>query len=110
MTLTTVLRRAALALAMAAAAAPALAQTSIKLGGFRTITMLPIEHAIRQGYFKKEGLDVEVVNVNAGPAVISAVASNSVQIGYAASVPVLFARAQNQPMRIFDALTRPGPG
>jgi ABC-type nitrate/sulfonate/bicarbonate transport system substrate-binding protein len=37
--------------------------------------------------------------------VISAVTSGSAQIGYTASVPVLFARSQNQPVRIFDAFT-----
>ncbi|MBO9642310.1 MAG: ABC transporter substrate-binding protein [Pseudacidovorax sp.] len=98
--------RPVLALALVAGGLPALAQTALKVGGFRTITMLPIEHGVRQGYFKKEGLDVEVLTVNAGPAVISAVASGSVQIGYSAAVPVLFARAQNQPVAIVDALTQ----
>lgn len=103
------LRRGVFAAALVCAAVPALAQTALKIGGFRTITMLPIEHGIREGYFKREGLDLEVITVNAGPAVISAVASNSVQIGYSASVPVLFARAQNQPIVIFDTLTQETP-
>jgi len=99
------LQRALLGAALMFTALCAAAQTSVKVGGFRTITMLSIEHGVKQGHFKREGLDVEIVTVNAGPAVISALASDSVQIGYAASVPVLFARAQNQPVRIFDALT-----
>lgn len=102
--------RRLLALCLAATVLPAMAQTALKIGGFRTITMLPIEHGVRQGYFQREGLDVEVVTVNAGPAVISAVASGAVQIGYSAAVPVLFARAQNQPVAIFSALTQEGGG
>jgi ABC-type nitrate/sulfonate/bicarbonate transport system substrate-binding protein len=83
----------------------AFAQTAVKVAGLRTIALLPVQHAARQGYFKREGLDVEIIAVGAGPAVISAVTSGSAQIGYTASVPVLFARTQNQPVRIFDAFT-----
>lgn len=96
------------AVALSALAAAALAQTapmSLKVGGLKTIGLLPVTYGVEKGYFKREGLDVEVVTVNAGPAVISAVASGSVQIGYAASLPVLFARAQSQPVRIFTAFT-----
>lgn len=81
------------------------ARTSIKVAGLRTISLLSVQHALARGYFKREGLDVEVITVGTGPAVISAVTSDSAQIGYTASVPVLFARAQNQPVRIFDAFT-----
>ncbi len=106
---TTRMRAALLGAALAVAAlvpvAPAQAQTSLKVAGLRTIAFIPVTYAQKQGYFKREGLDVEVITVGAGPAVISAVASGSAQIGYSASVPVLFARAQNQPIRIFDAFT-----
>lgn len=81
------------------------AQTALKVAGLRTIALLPVQYALKQGYFKRDGLDVEVITVGSGPAVISAVTSGSAQIGYTASVPVLFARAQNQPVRIFDAFT-----
>lgn len=92
-------------LGLVGATLAAQAQTALKVGGLRTISLLPVMYAEKQGYFKREGLDVEVTTVNAGPAVVSAVMSNSVQIGYAASLPVLFARAQNQPVRIFSAFT-----
>lgn len=99
------LRPALVAAGLAALAAAAPAQTALKVGGLKTISLLPVSYAVEKGYFKREGLDVEVVTVNSGPAVISAVMSNSVQIGYSASLPVLFARAQNQPVRIFTAFT-----
>lgn len=96
-------------LGLAATVLPAAAQTVLKVGGLRTISLLPVIYAEKQGYFKREGLDVEVTTVNSGPAVISAVMSNSVQVGYTASLPVLFARAQNQPVRIFTAFTYETP-
>jgi ABC-type nitrate/sulfonate/bicarbonate transport system substrate-binding protein len=105
MKLIPLVRAAFAGLALAAAILPASAQTSLKVAGLRTIALLPVQHALKQGYFKREGLDVEIITVGAGPAVISAVTSGSAQIGYTASVPVLFARAQNQPVRIFDAFT-----
>ncbi|MBS0447778.1 MAG: ABC transporter substrate-binding protein [Proteobacteria bacterium] len=102
---TSLLRTGVACAALLTAALAAQAETSLKVAGLRTISLLPIEYAAKQGYFKREGVDVEVLTVNAGPAVISAVASGSAQIGYTASVPVLFARAQGQPVRIFDAFT-----
>lgn len=103
------LRRIALtvgiALGLGLSSLAATAQTAVKVGGLRTSTWLTVVHAHKQGYFKDEGLDVELITVNSGPAVVSAVASKSVDIGYTASVPVLFARAQNQPVRIFGAFT-----
>lgn len=99
------LRAAFAGLMLAAVSLAATAQTSIKVAGLRTISLLPVQYALERGYFKREGLDIDVITVGTGPAVISAVTSDSAQIGYTASVPVLFARAQNQPVRIFDAFT-----
>ncbi|MDE1947275.1 MAG: ABC transporter substrate-binding protein [Burkholderiales bacterium] len=97
------LKRLGLAALLAFAAFAASAQTRIVVGGLRTIALLPVSYAIEKGYFKREGLDVELQTVNSGPAVISALMSDSVQIGYSASLPVLFARAQKLPVRIFTA-------
>lgn len=101
----TLLSRCLACAALLLASLAASAQTPLKVAGLRTIALLPVQYALKQGYFKREGLDVEVITVGAGPAVISAVTSGSAQIGYTASVPVLFARAQGQPVRIFDAFT-----
>lgn len=87
------------------AASGAQAQTSLKIAGSRTITLLPVSYAQKQGYFKREGLDVQVLPVPAASAVVSAVVSGSAQIGYGGSVGIIFARAQNQPLSIFSALT-----
>ena len=103
-------RAAALILCLASSAhAQDSAPVSLTLGGLRTIQFLPVQYAQKQGYFKREGLDVNVIALNSGPAVISAVVSGSVQVGYASPVPIIFARAQSQPVRIFNALTMTSP-
>lgn len=105
MRLTHLLRSLCVVAGLTGIAAVAAAQTALKVGGLKTISLLPVSYAVEKGYFKREGLAVEVITVNSGPAVISAVASGSVQVGYSASLPVLFARAQSQPVRIFTAFT-----
>lgn len=107
-----VLARAAAAVIVACAPgthAQVPAPVPLTLAGLRTIQFLPVQYAQKQGYFKREGLDVNVVALNSGPAVISAVASGSAQVGYASPVPIIFARSQNQPVRIFNALTMTDP-
>jgi NitT/TauT family transport system substrate-binding protein len=112
--LATVLARATavtiVASCLAGAHAQAPAPITLTLGGLRTIQFLPVQYAYKKGYFKREGLDVNLISLNSGPAVISGVASGAVQVGYASPVPIIFARAQNQPVRIFDALTMTQPG
>lgn len=109
-TLPRALRAAAAAvvatLALAWPDAPAQAQTAVKIGGLRTFPFLAVTHAHKQGYFKREGLDVEVITVNSGPAVVSALMGGSVQVGYSASLPPIFARAANQPVRIFSQFSQ----
>lgn len=101
---------AAMVLALAGSAhAQTPAPLSLTVGGLRTIQFVPVQYAQKQGYFKREGLDVSIISLNSGPAVISAVANGSVQVGYASPVPVIFARAAHQPVRIFDALTMTTP-
>lgn len=84
----------------------AYAQTKVKIGALRTLAMTPVFHAKDAGYFKQEGLDIEFVTLGTGPAIGAAVASGSVQVGYSAMIPVIFARAQGQPFRVFANLTR----
>lgn len=87
-------------------AAGAQAPTKLRLAGLKTMTLIPLYHAQRNGHFKAEGLDVEFIVLNAGPAVASAVTSRSAEIGYSASIPVIYARANNQPFKVFATLTQ----
>lgn len=89
-----------------AAPGAALAQTKLRLAGLKTITLIPLYYAERSGLFKQEGLEVEFIVLGTGPAVASAITSGSAEIGYTASIPVIFARANNQPFKIFTTLTQ----
>jgi len=84
-------------------ASPALAQQKLKVGFLRTYSMLPLYQAMDKGYFKARGLDVDLVTLNNGPAVASAVQSGSLDIGYAALVPIIMARSRGQDFQFFAA-------
>ncbi len=86
------------------AASPVSAQQKIKVAYVRSLPMVPQIYAAQKGYFKAQGLDADIVTLNTGPAVVSAVVSGSVDIGFTATVPMILARAQHQPIRIFVAL------
>ena len=82
------------------------AQTKLRIAGLKTTALIPLYLADRAGHFKAEGLEVEFVMLAAGPAVASAVSSGSAEIGYSASIPVIYARAANQPFKIFTTLSQ----
>lgn len=90
--------------AIVLAADPAAAQEKLKFAYLRTSVMVPFFYADQKGYFKQEGLDVELIQVQGGPAVAAAIASGSAQIGYAAPTPIVIAREQGQPYRFFIGL------
>lgn len=94
---------AALALLPGPASAAAPLQ-KIKVAYVRSLPMIPQAFAEQQGYFKAQGLDAEIITLNTGPAVVSAVVSGSADIGFTATVPMILARAEHQPIRIFVAL------
>jgi NitT/TauT family transport system substrate-binding protein len=76
------MRRFVLAAALLlAAATPSLAQTKIKMmvGGIDKQIYLPAKLAERLGYFKDEGLDVELFNSNSGSQAATALLAREVQ-------------------------------
>ena len=82
-------------------AAPVSAQQKLKVALLRTTAMIPIIDAEKMGYFKREGIEVEIITLNNGPAALSAVVSGSADIGWAATMPVISAVAEKQPIRAF---------
>jgi len=82
---------------------PAQAQHKLKVGYLRTDVMLPLFNAVEKGHFKTHGLDVELIALNNGPAVASAVQNGGLDIGYAATIPVIAARSQGQDFQFFAA-------
>jgi NitT/TauT family transport system substrate-binding protein len=76
-------------LAFAAAAAPAAAAEKLRLGYLRSdLHHLAAWVALEKGFFRDEGLDVEVAGIfNAGAEEMSAFASKSLDVGYLGMAP-----------------------
>jgi NitT/TauT family transport system substrate-binding protein len=83
---------------------PAFADQLIRFAYVKTSTLVPFFYAKDRGYFKQQGIDVEMIPVQGGPAVASAIAGGSADIGYAAVAPIAMAAAQGQHYRFFIAL------
>ena len=73
----------------------------MRLTYLKTLAIVPVIDAQQMGYFSKEGLRVEMITLNNGPAVVSAVVGGSADIGFAATLPVISAVAEHQPIREF---------
>ena len=80
------------------------AQEVVRFAQFKVVTLLPFAYGVEKGYFKDEGIDLQLINVPGGPAAGAAVASGSADIAYAAPAPVINARVEKQPFRFFMGL------
>ena len=89
------------AVAQSAATSP----VTLKVALVKTANILVLQHGIDAGIFAKQGLALDTTYVNNGPAIGSAIVSGSAEIGYAATVAVISARANNQPLKLFAPLT-----
>jgi ABC-type nitrate/sulfonate/bicarbonate transport system substrate-binding protein len=95
----------ALALVLTPFAAVSAAEpTKIKVAYLRSLPMIPHWHAEKMGLLKKEGIETEIVTLNTGPAVVAAVVARSADVGFTASVPMISARSQKQPIKVFASL------
>lgn len=98
-------------LLMAAAAVSAASAEPIKIAYIRSNTYVPYLQAMKMGYFKREGLEPEVVMLNNGPAEIAALVSGSADVAMIAFIPAINARAQGQPLKAFMTYNMEGvPG
>jgi len=86
-----------LAAALTIATAPAAAQTVplsprvlLKVGAIGAVSDAGIFVAQDKGYFKDEGLDVELVSFKAAPQILPAIATGEVQASGSAVTPALF--------------------
>lgn len=93
-----------IATAMACTAMPAEAQEKVKFAYIKTVSMLPFFYAEQKGYFKGEGVAMEMIPVQSGSAVGSAVASGAAHIGYTSTTVLINARNQDQPFRFVFGL------
>lgn len=67
-------------------------------------SVLPIMAAKDTGAFEAAGIDLEMTEVQGGPAVVAAIASGEADIGYAAPVPPINARLNGVPVKMVLAL------
>lgn len=67
-------------------------------------SMLPIIAAQKAGAYEKAGIDLELTEVQGGPAVVAAIASGDADIGYAAPVPPINARLNGVNVKMILAL------
>ena len=79
----------------------AAAEETVRLAFLKTLGIVPVIDAQQMGYFRKEGIKVDMITLNNGPAVVSAVVGGSADIGSAATLPVISAVAEHQPIREF---------
>jgi NitT/TauT family transport system substrate-binding protein len=82
------------------------AQQKIRFAYLKSTTLIPFFFAQEKGYFKAEGLEIELIAVPGGPAVAAAIAGGSADIGYAAPTPIAIARQAGQPYRFFIGMER----
>ncbi len=76
----------------------------IKVGmSLNSSTFLPVYLAIDQGFFKKEGLDVELVTFTGGSELIKGVVSGSIDIGYSGLASLSLGIDAGQKMKVFYA-------
>lgn len=88
-----------------ALATPAQTQTLAKI----RVAVIPLENSAQafyakdMGFFAKEGLDAELVRIQSGSAVASAVAGNAVDVGFASLIPLALAHKKNIPFVLVAA-------
>lgn len=117
MNVAALLRRTAAAivipgLALASLVAPAQAQgTPLRFAYLLTDAVLPILAAEKAGKFDEAGIDLQLIEVQGGPAVVAALASGEVDIGYSAPIPPINARINGVDLKMLLAIgyeTEPG--
>ncbi|MFD0589448.1 ABC transporter substrate-binding protein [Paenibacillus sp. GCM10027627] len=84
----------------AATAAP-LEKTSLSIGTARDTQLSPlIIVAQEEGYFQEEGLDVKIELFAAGPDIVAALGSKSIQLGASGDIPPIIAKDSGLPIGI----------
>ena len=65
---------------------------------------------VEQGFFRKHGVNVEVINIRSGPQTIAALASGEIQIAYTIPGTVLSAAAAGMDVTFFGGLVNRADG
>ena len=87
--------------ALLAAQTPEKKKVTIAVGGKNLLYYLPLTIAEQRGYFKDEGLDVEIVDFAGGARALQAVVGGSADVVSGAFEHNINMQAKGQPMRAF---------
>ncbi len=87
--------------ALVAAQMPEKKKVTIAVGGKNLLYYLPLTIAEQRGYFKDEGLDVEIVDFAGGAKALQAVVGGSADVVSGAFEHNINMQAKGQPMRAF---------
>ncbi|HTN49710.1 MAG TPA: ABC transporter substrate-binding protein [Burkholderiaceae bacterium] len=87
--------------AVGLAQAPEKKKVTIAVGGKNLLYYLPLTIAEQRGYFKEEGLDVEIVDFAGGARALQAVVGGSADVVSGAFEHNINMQAKGQPMRAF---------
>jgi NitT/TauT family transport system substrate-binding protein len=71
-----------------------LGRTKLKVGVLPVVDVAPFYRALDQGYFAQEGLDIEPITLQSGPAAVTELAAGGLDIGFA-TYPAVF-QAQSE--------------
>lgn len=85
----------------ASAIHPAAANETLRVAYLSGLWIIPHLYANEKEFFKANGIDVTMTILNNGPAVVGAVVSGAADVGFSATVPIIVAKAQNQPIQAF---------
>ncbi|MET8523078.1 ABC transporter substrate-binding protein [Nocardioides sp. NPDC004968] len=77
--------------------------TEITVGVIPIVDVAPIYLGVEKGFFKEEGLDVNLELAQGGAAIIPAVASGQYQFGFSNTTSLLLAQTQEVPVKVVTA-------
>jgi NitT/TauT family transport system substrate-binding protein len=75
-------------------------RTSVSVGVLPIADVAPLHLGIEKGFFDEEGLDVEPQVIQGGAAVVTGVVSGDLALGFAATEPLIHAKARGLPVQI----------
>lgn len=74
---------------------------AMKVGLLKAAGTLPVLLAAESEMFSKNGISVEIITLNNGPAITSALMNGVIDVGFAATTAVATAKDSNQTVRMF---------
>lgn len=77
--------------------------TEITVGVIPIVDVAPIYLGVEKGFFKAEGLDVDLELAEGGAAIIPAVATGRYQFGFSNTTSLLLAQTQDLPVKVVTA-------